>query len=609
MTGPGQAGKSFLGFTIPALWMLFEHSEIVGVGIPDMKLAHDKWDTDFRPMIQASFPDLLPTRGEGSKEGQVRSAVTFGNGTRLRFMTPQQGDAGLAGFTVRCAILTETDKYDESSEVSREAPPIQQMEARTNHYRDSWRLLIHECTVSIPEGHIWRTITQESTDSRLYHPCPFCRAYVTWERDHLVGWHDLPDEFAARDAAGWACPHCGEIFSERERRQMLTTTVLAHQGQAVEKDGTVTGPEPRTETFGLRWSAFDNPFVSTGRLALDEWVAAHDRDQDAAERAQRQFAWAVPYEPEQLEDAPLDRKAIRKRTTKWPENVLPPDTEYFAVGIDPGRWQIWYLGLAARANGELCIVFADAQDTSLSDGVVTDAHEHIAILAALRTVADRLDAGFPIDGGGSRVPDQVWIDEGYHKSQAAVWQLCHERGTGTKGPYCPVKGIGKSSSWEARNYVAPTRAGNEVRLIDQGGRWDIRYIRARRGVAVHLDADASKLGVQAALKTPPGQPGAMSLWDAPDKRFITLSRHLASEVYSRYVDPIRGVVEEWKKSGQNHLLDCAGYALGGLWRLGYSVAPVARSEAPAQQVVIPVRPAIVQAKRQAVTPGGSWWEG
>lgn len=67
-----------------------------------------------------------------------------------------------------------------------------------------------------------------------------------------------------------------------------------------------------------------------------------------------------------------------------------------------------------------------------------------------------------------------------------------------------------------------------------------------------------------------GQPGSLSL-STDDKMNILAARHLASEVFRRYLDPKKGLVEEWDKSGQNHLLDCCGMGWVGLRYLGWDV--------------------------------------
>ena len=43
VVAPTQNGKTFMGYVIPVLYHLFELSETVIVGLPDMRMADDKW--------------------------------------------------------------------------------------------------------------------------------------------------------------------------------------------------------------------------------------------------------------------------------------------------------------------------------------------------------------------------------------------------------------------------------------------------------------------------------------------------------------------------------------------------------------------------------------
>ncbi len=88
VVAPTQNGKTFMGYVIPVVYHLFELGETVIVGLPDMRMADDKWQMDFLPVIEASrYRDLLPSTGEGSRSGKIKSAVRFLNGAILRFMS------------------------------------------------------------------------------------------------------------------------------------------------------------------------------------------------------------------------------------------------------------------------------------------------------------------------------------------------------------------------------------------------------------------------------------------------------------------------------------------------------------------------------------------
>jgi len=508
-----------------------------------MRLAGEKWKVDFLPTIKASFPDMLPTKGPGSKGGAIKDSITFTNGSRLKFMSAGQGDAGLAGPTTRNLVMTEVDKYDTAGEASREADPIRQMEARTNAFRDYGRQILMECTVSIPEGRIWQEITT-GTDSRLYHPCPRCGQWATWEREHLVGWQDAADEFAAADSVGWACPACSEIFGDEERRQMHRQTLLVHRGQEVTPDGEITGAGPRTETFGLQWSAFDNPFVSTGRLGQDEWTAKRAANQDSAERAARQFVWAIPFEPPEVDITQLDPALVAERQHAWKRGEVPSDTIGLAVGMDTGKRRLHWSTHAICADGSDAVLDYGEHKTQWETMGVTQ-----ALLRALAELKTYWDAGWRDATGRVWQPMQVWIDSGYAEHQAAVYAFCKSSGVNV---YRPTKGWGQSE-FGAGRYAPPRSKGATVRYIGRG--MHASYQRAHGILLMHVNADAWKADFQSRLKMEPTEAGAITLYAVADPtEHADWSAHVTAE---RQIETLQGVKYE-RLRRENHWLD-AGY--------------------------------------------------
>jgi len=523
---------------------LFERIETVFVGIPDMRLAAEKWEVDFRPTIEASFPEMMPTRGEGAKGGSIKSAVTFANGARLKFMSAGQGDAGLAGPTTRNLVMTEIDKYDRPGEVSREADPIRQMEARTNAFRDYGRQILMECTASIPEGRIWQEITN-GTDSRLYHPCPHCGQWATWERSHLIGWQDAVDEFAAGDGAKWECPACSGVFGDSERKVMYGRTLLVHRGQEVTPDGEIVGAEPRTETFGLQWSAFDNPFVSTGRLGRDEWIAARDVNRESAERAACQFIWAIPHEPTNADITQLDPATVSERQHGTKRGEVPPDMLGIAVGVDTGKRRLHWSAHAILADGSDVVIEYGEHKTQWETLGVTR-----ALLLALSELKTYWDAGWRDVAGRVWRPTQVWIDSGYAEHQAAVYSFCKSSGVQI---YRPTKGEGQSE-FNGRRYRAPKKKDAVVRYI--GRAMHASYQRAHSVLLMLLDSDAWKAEFQSRLKMDPTEAGAITLYAGADStEHADWSAQVAAE---RQVETLYGVKFE-RLRRDNHWLD-AGYA-------------------------------------------------
>jgi len=314
-TGPTQSGKTLSCFVIPLLYHLFEIGETVICGLPDMDMAGDKWRESILPVIERSrYRKLLPRSGGGSRGGRVES-IQFRNGSTLKFMSGGGGDKSRAGFTSRVVVVTETDGLDLAGAKSRESDKITQLEARTRAYGNRKQIYL-ECTVSTEQGRTWREYQQGSC-SRILLPCPHCGAWVSPEREHLLGWQSAASQVEARSTAFFVCPACSEGWSEAERAQANAGGRLVHRDQKIEA-GIVSGDLPQSDTLGFRWSGVNNLFVSAGDMAGDEWRASRAPDEDNAEREMRQFVWCLPAQPlkwNQVSLAPLHWLAWRGRRT------------------------------------------------------------------------------------------------------------------------------------------------------------------------------------------------------------------------------------------------------------------------------------------------------
>lgn len=571
-TGPTQNGKTLICYTCPVLYHVFEIGETAIVGLPSMDMANDKWQQDFLPVIEASnYRDLLPLKGEGSRGGQVKRAIVFRNGAVLRFMTAGGSDKKRAGYTSRVVAITETDGMDEAGESSREADKIEQIEGRTRAFGRTGKRIYLECTVSIEAGRIWQEVKRGS-DSRIARPCPHCGVYVTPEREHLVGWQSAESEEAAAAAASWACPSCGEFWTEAQRHEAAAASVLVHRGQQVDAAGLVTGEVPQTQTLGFRWSAIDNPFVTAADLGAEEWTAARSKDRENAEKKMRQFVWSVPYEPPDIDLTPLDPDEIAARRTGFKRGIVPDDCLGIGIGVDTGKRKLHWDAKALRADGSMAVIEYGTQTVEADRlGVLR------GLLEAFRKLRTYFDKGWSMQGGRTLVPSQVWIDSGYHEHTDAVYQICAEANQGLPlggERYRPTKGYGEAQRTIGR-YLAPTARSQDVRFM--GKEYHIARVRRSGKVVpgvllVHLNADHWKSEMHQRLSIPcdhvdaegafvPGSPGNIALFEPADPiEHADYVQQLTAERQMEKLITGRGLVAVWERiRRENHYGD-AGYA-------------------------------------------------
>lgn len=615
ITGPAQATKTTIGYVIPALYYLFELGETVAVGVPTLKMADDKWRMDLLPAIKSSgFDDLLPDKGPGSRGGKVESTVTFKNGAVLKFMGGGGGDEERSGFTAKRVLISEVDKLDESSESSREADKITQMIARTQAFGDDGFFGL-ESTTSFSWGRIWREY-QSGTCSSIFCPCPHCRVWVCPGRDSLTGWKDAGSEGEARERAAWCCPACGELVTETQRREMNEAGVLVHKGQKVEwadgiqrglsgdgrrileagigaenendssagilhrlpgirnsDDGAesfdVLGDPPSTRTLSMRFDAFNYTFWTAAFVAAKEWRAANEPDEENGEKAIRQFIWALPYDPPQLDVTKVEYRSLTQRQRNIPRGVVPADTSHVIITADPGHRIVHWTAAAITADGSthICdygIVETNTDELGLPRGVAT----------ALRELRDRLGGGFSVEGRADVMrPTMGLVDSGY--CDEGVFAFTRE-----SPGWNPTKGFGVTK------YHHPTK---KLGILGVGEHCHAATL-AEKGVRlIEFDVDYWKSRAQEGLIGPLRSPGAISLFHVSDAReHLSWAKHCTAEELVQEFSAGQSVTR-WKQIANrpNHWWDClvmarlAGHLLAGTPR---------PSEQPQQKPARPPEP-------------------
>lgn len=577
-----QSGKSLHGFVTPILYHLFEWQEPLVCGGPTMDVCRDKWRREILPAIKASrFKEYLPKDGSGSRDGWAEE-IAFTHGPALKFMSAGGGDEKRSSYTARVVVLTEVDKMDEAGASSREADPVSQLEARTLSYDDSERLLYMECTVSIPTGRIWQEYNA-GTASRIACPCPHCGEYVTPEREHLVGWQEATSKMDARRRAHFVCPACSKPLSPEQRVEMNQGAKLLHRGQSIDRKGRISGDPPDTDTLGFRWNAFNNLFWSPGSIGAKEWAALHAEDEDAAEKELLQFYWATPYKPPEWDETPLTSQATAARVRKFPRGVVPVASDYLTVGIDLGKYCGHFVAAAWLNDKSGHVVDYGVFDVpSVSLGVEQ------AIVSALRTMRDLIEAGWMIEGTGeTRVPDRVFIDARYHGQ--SVYIFVREAGR----RYLPA--IGHGVSQERKHwYNQPKSTGATVKKI--GLEYHIAWVPKDRMFVVESNADYWKSWLHQRLAIPLWTDGeisygAVSFFQATAREHITIAKHITNEkIIEEYV-PGRGVVQRWVNEGRrpNHYFDAFYNACTAAHLCGFRLVE-AEMPAIAQESSAPPRP-------------------
>lgn len=597
VTGPVQASKSFGALVVPTLRDIVELRYSPIVGVPEADMFADKWDQDFKPVMQASsaLRWLLPDIGSGQRGGRVRDRVTFGNGTDLKVMSRGGQATNKAGYTAPRLRITEAAGFSEASgsERDEESDAYRQLIGRLGAFdlTDPRRLVMIEGTGTIEEHLPWRLRGKDdddvlvSTRSRLLSPCPHCEAWISPEREHLVGWQSATSMMQALEQARFICPSCEQAIDDDQRRASMQDVRIVHCGQDITPGGEVTGEIPPVLRLWFRWSAWHNCLINAGTVAVAEWEAAQvdegTIDRENAERDLCQKKWALPFKSKLAENEPLNPQVVRKRVNEWQRGLLPADTVRVTIGVDIGAYTSYWFAIAFREGGELHVPAYGRFNVKLtkSDDLssriqhsLEEFNENVVLV------------GFPVEGSdGMRLPDAVGVDLGYMPDDVA--KALKTFGRGWSNRWQGMRGRGGSAKQFGKNNGGYNHPTHIVKNQTTGRRWyaDLNF---ERGIPeITFDADYWLLHMHDALRASSDSKTAMTFHrkDEP-KQHDKVSIQLTAEELTKKWDPAKGgLVEKWVKKAENHWGDCAKMAMVMADVVSMRARPRPRTNAPVEQ--------------------------
>lgn len=550
LTGPRQTGKTVLGFMVPVLYHLFEMEEDVIVGVPKIDLAQSIWKKRLLPIIQKTkYRNLIPKRGAGSKGGKFEE-ITFGNGVTLRFLSK-----GMS-YTARVVVFTEIDYMDEGSETGREGSPMAQIEECCSSY-GSLRRIYGEGITTIEDGAAHQEIFLNGTGTEIALQCRHCKAWITPERDGLIGWQAVENEKAAYDAARYVCPECQAEWTEDERMKALENPKFVHKGQTVEGD-TVIGDDPDVFTFGLRWNRMHSSLTTMSDIASAEWRAQRSDDDDAM-RAIFQYVWAMPYKEDLSAIPRLSYRNVLTKIGNYMQGAIPEGTEKITCAIDIGWYVCWCSVWAWRADTQGFCIDYQSFTVPREEEIKTK-----AILAALHTFnADVINQGWE-DG---RVHDMCFIDAQFESE--AVWQFIRDISDARR--YMGVQGVGTS---DRNRWVAAPEGAKK------GNNWWVNTQKNGMRMA-HIHSDFWKESIQSGITTPAGSPGSLSVYKASDTDHLEFAKQIAAEQKEVSFGPGGKERVRWIRKGRkNHYFDTAYLSRAAADMIGVRLIPREKREKP-----------------------------
>jgi phage terminase large subunit GpA-like protein len=570
ITGPSQSGKTLVGFVIPVLDHLFEKRQNVIAAVPDFDMVGDKWQQDILPALERTrFREDIPKGRIGGKQALIK----FGNGASLRWMTAGGSDKSRAAFTADVVCMTETDGFDSRVSTSDEADKIEQIEARMRALPLRKRKIYKECTVSTAEGHTWRRY-QAGTASRIFLPCPHCRAYVHLERKDFHGWEEAKSDVEAVNQAAFFCNACGEEWKEPERVEANARGVLLHRGQTVNRAGKVKGTPPDTFTLGFRWSAVNNLLVPAGDVGLDEFKAIRAVDEDNEERKMCQFVWCTPYSHKDTEETRLTIEDVQDRSGADGRGVCPEGTRWVTIGVDVNKPVLHWTAIAWYITGDRFdgrIIDYGKQGVRAKELGFDEAIK----VALCKLVRETLGKGW--SNTPERTFTRVAVDCRWNTKEVieGIRSLKDRR-------VRPYMGLGQGH-WKRRMYVHPEQHSKKHAWV--GNSCYEKIVKVHKMRVLFADANFWKTWLAGRLQSSDEDDtsnGRLTLYETTDENErTTFAKHLTAEREEIRYEQGKGYVREWiSVRSANHWLDSTYMACVAGNRSWYRFNPKVKRKQP-----------------------------
>lgn len=317
-------------FSIRRIDRLHLHSKTVGEMLLDSRDADNKFDKQYRNGMLLSLSWPTPTNLAGKPIGRV--------------------------------LLTDRDRM--SDDIDGDGEPFDLAAKRTTTFGSN-AMCVAESSPSRPvDNKKWIPATPHEAPPaagilalynrgdrrRWYWPCPHCGRYFegTFEMltyDRKPGMTNLE----VGETVRMKCPHCGDSIHPDEREEMQLWGIWLKDGQGIDANGKIFGPQPRTliASFWLRGVAA--AFVSWKKLVAMYLDAVDEFERTGSEEALKKFYnndLGEPYYPRRDNDTMLP-EVIKSRSEKLRERHVPEGVRFLVAMCDVQKnmWVVQVFGV------------------------------------------------------------------------------------------------------------------------------------------------------------------------------------------------------------------------------------------------------------------------
>ncbi|HOX08176.1 MAG TPA: phage terminase large subunit family protein [Planctomycetota bacterium] len=548
--------------------------------------------TRVQPVFRASpkLRELLPAGGRGNTDYEVLHT----NGVRVRY-AGAGSPADLAESSVPVVVFDEFDKYQIRGKV-------QSNQISEGSKRTAWwlrTLVVKTTTPTIEKRPGQRELNRAECQLRYYVPCPHCGAEqilqfagekegverggellyfpgpagrVDWPRNERGHALHSPDQIEAKGLAYYVCGACGAVWTEAERWAAVS------RGRWRTLDG-----QPPAGHVGLHYWEIGSPRSSFSK------IAAAGLEAELRPDLQQNFVnLTLGRIYKEAGAKPSFEVALSRRREGYRMGQVPAGVRFLTFFCDVHSalqyWQVWGWGLGFTG----WLVAAGREDTAV------DAR------AGWRRVFEAATREYPVVPFGNEQPQFPTLRVGQFAGIALIdsgWA-----GTG----HDPEENVDEAEvlelcdawNWEVRTSLFhPAKGGSSAGQIPPLQFSRTAYTESREGKPLR---DRLQLHVfnpwvfKKWFHSRLGRSGEVGgFWLPQDLPDLFVRQMLAEEMITLPTGE-----EEWRKTGENHGMDCAVGCLAAAWRYEMYLKASLPAAAPAGHA---------ETRQEMRTPDGRPW--
>lgn len=171
---------------------------------------------------------------------------------------------------------------------------------------------------------------------RWYWQCPHCEEYFQPEMEVMTGYRDDTDPVKASEAAHIGCPHCNNVITADQKRELNKSGVWLREGEKIDVAGNRSG-EPRRSRIASFW--MEGPaaaYQTWAQLVYKLLTAEQEYEATQSEEALRAVIntdWGRPYLPRaSVEQRQSD--VLMKRAEDYGKRLVPPKVRFLLAAVD-----------------------------------------------------------------------------------------------------------------------------------------------------------------------------------------------------------------------------------------------------------------------------------